>query len=199
MKRKIIAAALVFGFFAPLVCALDLTPNEVVITEEGPPAQRFYFQDEGRRLGFKIDNQMMVNGGKDSVTFRFRDLTTAGMKLSKSSLQPTVPFDAKNAEAYRTAARALLPTDASDVQMAEETPDAVAINGWTSRQYTFTYKLFGVPYRCALTFLNFNPVQQIVFEVNASVTDFGKAYARSYRVLNSLSELRSTTSGTGPT
>lgn len=191
-------AALLFGMFTTGASALDLTPHEITITEEGPPVQRYFFQDEGRQLSFKIDDQMMVTGSSNSVTFRFRDLHTAGMKLSKSPLPASLSFEEKNAETYRTSARTFLPKDAAAVKSEGETPDALAINGWTSRQYTFTYTLFGVPYRSTITFVNFNAQEQFVFDVSGAVTDHTKAYARSYRVLNSLGELKKT-STTGPT
>lgn len=198
MTKKLILAAIAFGFCAPSSQALDLTPHEVSSTIAGIPSLRFYFHNDGQRLSFRIDNQMTVSGGKDSAKFRFQDLNTAGMKISKSPLDPTMPFDEKNAEAYREAARGFLPKDAKAIQLEEEKPDAIPINGWTTQQYTFTYILFGVPYRCVLTFINFSATQQIVFEVSAGAEDYGKAAARSYRVLNSLGEMRAE-DGVGPT
>lgn len=198
MKKNLPAtAALLFGMLTTAAHALDLTPHEITITEEGPPVQRFYFQDESRQLSFKIDNQMMASGSSTSVSFRFRDLSTAGMKLSKSPLPASLPFEEKNAETYRTSARTFIPKEAAAVQLENEAPDALAINGWTSRQFTFTYTLFGVPYRSTVTFVNFNAQEQFVFDVSGAVADQGKAYARSYRVLNSLGELKKASS-TGP-
>lgn len=198
MKNKLIAAALVVAAFAPEALALDLTPREITITEEGPPVQRYYFQDEARRLSFKIDNKMTVSGASSSATFRFHDLNTAGMKLSQSPFAPAMRFDEKNAGTYRDSARTFLPSDAVAVQLEKEAPDAIAINGWVSRQFTFSYTLFGVPYRSTVTFLNFSAEQQLVLHVNAAASDYAKAYARSYNVLNSIGELRAT-SKTGPT
>lgn len=198
MKKKLIVVALAFGFCAHTAPALDLTPHEVSSTIAGIPSLRFYFHNDDQRLSFRIDNQMTVSGGTDYAKFRFQDLNTAGMKISKSPLKPTMPFDEKNAEAYREAARGFLPKDATAIQLEEEKPDAIPINGWTTQQYAFTYTLFGVPSRCVLTFINFSPTQQLVFEVSAAATDYGKASARSYRVLNSLGEMRAE-DGVGPT
>ena len=198
MKKLISAALLLFGAFLNGTYALDLTPHEISLTNDGPPVKRYFFQDLGKRMSFRIDNKMTVSGASDSAVFRFGDIKTAGMTLSKSRINPEVPFDEKNLESYRAAARAFLPPDAKNAQLEEEKPNAVAINGWTSQQFIFTYNLFGFPYRRSVTFLNYGEKEQIIFDVSASTPDYEKTYARGYRVLNSLSDL-SADSKSGPT
>ena len=107
-------------------------------------------------------------------------------------------FGEKDLESYRADARALLSASAMDVQIDQENPGAIAINGWTSYQFLFTYKLAGSAYRRSVIFLNYNKTEQLIQDVSAPSADFDRAYLRSYQVLNSLSELGSN-DDSGPT
>jgi hypothetical protein len=197
--RKLIAPALVLiGALFSDAQALDLTPHETTVTNDGPPVKRYFFQDGNKRLSFRIDKKMTVIGASDSAAFRFNDIRNAGMKLSKSQSNPQVPFDQKNLEPYRSAARSFVPANATDVQFEEEKPNAIAINGWVSQQFILNYKLFGFPYRCSVTFLNYSEKEQIVLDVRAPAADYEKTYLRGYRMLNSLSDLPAATTS-GPT
>ncbi len=180
------------------IYALNLTPHELTVAKDGPPIKRYFFQDEDKRLIFRMDNMMTVDGTTASATFRFNDLKSAGMTLSKSPMKPEMLFDQKNLEQYRSVARSFVPQNATDVQPESERSDAVPINGWTSHQFIFTYNLFGFPYRRSVTFVNYSEKEQLMFDVCGAEADYAKAYMRSYRVLNSLSELLPT-STLGPT
>jgi hypothetical protein len=197
--RKLIGSILVLGgaLFSE-TWALDLTPHEASVTNDGPPVKRYFFQDGDKRLAFRIDNKMTVSGGNESAAFRFSDTRNAGMKLSKSPSTPQVSFDQKNLESYRMAARTFIPVNATGVQVEEEKPNAIAINGWVSQQFIFKYDLFGVPYRSSVTFLNYSEKQQIVVDVTAPAPDYEKTYFRGYRVLNSISD-HPAASKSGPT
>ena len=48
-------------------------------------------------------------------------------------------------------------------QLESEKPNAIPINGWTHRQFIFTYNLFGFPYRRSVTLMNYSEKEQIVF------------------------------------
>jgi hypothetical protein len=200
MKKIITAALLLTAALLSEAPALDLdlTPHEIALANDGPPIRRYFFQDANKRLGFRMDDKMSASGATDSAVFRFSDIKTAAMKLSKSQMKPEVLFDEKNLVSYRAAARRFVPADAKDVRIAEEKADAIAINGWTSRQFVFTYSLFSIPYRRSITFLNYSEKEQIIFDIGAAATDYEKTYFRGYRVLNSLSELNSN-STSGPT
>jgi hypothetical protein len=198
MKKWVTAALLIPGLISSGAYALDLTPHEIIVGNDGPPAKRYFFQDEGKRLSLRIDNKMTVSGTSDSIAFGFSDIKSAGMKLWKSPVQPALRFDGKNLEAYRTAARALLPPDAINIQLEEEKAEAIAINGWTSQQFIFSYSVLGSTIRRAITFLNLRAQEQIVFEITAAAADYQKTYARGYRVLNSIAELPAN-SASGPT
>lgn len=168
--------------------ALSLSPNELPQAADGPTVKRYYFQDEGKRLTFRIDGKMDVNGSVDAVAFRFEDLPGASMKIVRSSMKPANLFDEKNLTAYRATARALLAPEAANVEFSQEIPNAISINGWTSHQFILTYDLFGLHYRRSVTFLNYSEKEQFVVDVVGGLDDYAKAYARGYRVLNSLSD-----------
>jgi hypothetical protein len=187
--KKWYAAALLFGLISTGAHALDLTPSKITISNDGPAATRYFFEDQGKRVSYRIDNKMTVKGTSDSIAFAFNDINAAEMEWSKSPVRPVLPFDEKNLRAYRTAARTFLPPDATDIQLDEEKAEAIAINGWTSHQFTFIYKLFGVARRRSVAFVNLRAQEQVVFEISAATADYEKTYARGYRVLNSISEM----------
>lgn len=198
MKKTIATTLILVGVLFGEARALDLTPHEITITNDGPPMRRYFFQDGEKRMAFRIDKNMTVDGNTESSAFRFNDITGAGMKLSKSRLKPQVLFDEKNLDSYRVASRTFLPPNSTNVQLEEEKSDAIAINGWTSRQFVFSYNLFGVPYRRSITFLNYDASEQLVLDISAAAPEYEKIYLRGYRILNSLSDLI-TASSSGPT
>lgn len=171
-----------------LACALTLQPQELEVRGDGPPVRRYFFQDQGKRLLFRIDGKMSVSGSATQAVFRFSDIRDAAMKLSKSGITPQIPFEEKNLEQYRVMARSYVSAQATGIQIAEEKLDAIPINGWTNYQFVLSYKIAGVPYRQSVTFLNYSSTEQLVFDVMSSEAEYEKTYARSYRVLNSLSD-----------
>ncbi len=185
------AAAIFLGLalLAQEARALNLTPHRILLGGDGPARERHYFQDNDKRLGFRIDQKMTVNGSVDAALFRFTDLNAAAMRLMRSPAAPSVPFDEKGVKSYETVARTLLPSEAAHVELVETKPGAISINGWKSVQFIYTYEFFGLSYRRAITFLNFNPNEQFVFDLSARARNFENAYGRGYRVLNSLFEL----------
>jgi hypothetical protein len=198
MNKILMAALLVTGGLLSEAHALDLTPHEVALVNDGPLIRRYFFQDADKRLGFRMDDKMTASGAPDSAVFRFNDIKTAAMKLSKSQMKPEMLFDEKNLVSYRAAARNFLPSDAKDIRIEEEKANAIAINGWTSRQFVYAFSLFNIPYRRSITFLNYSGKEQIILDIGAAASDYEKTYSRGYRVLNSLSELTSDTTS-GPT
>jgi hypothetical protein len=188
MKRYFAAILWILATLSSSVLALDLTPRETVLNDKGPLIRRYFFQDTDKRLSFRIDSEMTVTGSADAATFHFTDLKNSSTKLMQSSVTPQGAFDEKNLDLYRKAARALISAEAKDVKAEEAKSDAVIINGWTSLQFTFTYTLFGFPYRQSVTFINCTPTEQLIFDVMAPESDYAKTYRRSYLVLNSISD-----------
>jgi hypothetical protein len=190
ISRGTITVLLCFAFLFSQADALNLTPHRILVGGDGPARVRHYFQDTGKRLGFRIDRKMTVNGSSDAAVFRFADCHSAIMRLMKSSVaRPRPLFTPKGFKSYEAIARTFLPRAASKVQLVQQLPDAISINGWQSVQFVFTYEFFGLSYRRAITFLDFNPEEQYVMDVSARSVNFDNVYGRSYQVLNSLYEL----------
>ena len=187
--KKILAGTLLFaGAIISTQAALDLTPNEIKASNDGPPAKRYFFRDADKRLTFRIDDKMSVSGGSGAIAFLFQDINGAIFKMAHSPLGAAVPFDEKNLPAYLNAARSFVPADATEVKMDAEVNNPISINRWTSHQYSFSYKLFGFAHRRSIIFLNYSEAEQLVLEVSAGAADYEKTYARGYRVLNSISD-----------
>ncbi len=168
--------------------ALNLTPLRLIISNDGPARVRNLFQDTDSRWIFRIDPKMQVSGSNDAAIFRFDDVRTAVARLAKSRTPAGLAFDEKGLPAYEALAKESLPAEASDVELVEQTPDAIAINGWKSMQFVYSYHYYGLSYRRTITFLNINPTVQLVFDVSARQTDFDRVFARSYHVINSLNQ-----------
>ncbi len=189
MKRFFLTVLLTLAFLGDKALALNLTPLRFVVTGDGPQRVRYYFRDADKRLTFRIDPKMTVTGSADEAVFRFDDIPSATTRFSKSPAAPGLLFDEKGIPQYASLARAALPPDAQNVQLVEQVPDAIAINGWKSLKLVYTYQFFGLSYRRAITFLNFSPTEQYVFDVSSRQADYAHVDARSYRILNSLFEM----------
>jgi hypothetical protein len=190
MKRlTLIVILLLVSLSAQSGYALNLTPLKGIVTGDGPPQERHYFQDDDKRLGFRIDKKMTVTGSAMQADFSLTDLASATIKLRKSPASPGIPFDPKGFESYKSVAHSLLPAEVTNLTMIDAKPGAISINGWKSVQFTYSYTALGKNYKRSITFLNFTDTQQYIFDVSAALPDYGKAYARGYNVLNSLYEL----------
>jgi hypothetical protein len=186
MKKSLIA--LQFALSLSAASALNLQPQEITVEKDGPPVRRYYFADESKKILFRIDGRMSVSGSATQAVFRFSDIRNATMRLQRSTIKPDVGFEERNLALYRSTARGFVPAQANDVQIVEERSDAIPINGWANHQFVVTYKLFGVAYRQSVTFFNYNATEQLVFDVMSEASDYEKAYARGYSVLNSFSD-----------
>ena len=62
MKKIITAALLLTGALLSEAHALDLTPHEIALANDGPPIRRYFFQDANKRLGFRMDDKMTASG-----------------------------------------------------------------------------------------------------------------------------------------
>lgn len=196
MKRSFFATFFLVGPLLASASALDLTPHASATSYNGLRVNRYFFEDTDKQMGFRIDNKMTVNGTSASVAFKFEDIAKASMQILKSPKKPEdVLFEDKDIESYRTRARALLPGNATDIQLDQENPGAIAINGWASHQFVFVYKVAGVAYRRSVTFLNYSKTERLMMDISAPATEFDSIYLRGYQVLNSLSERRAGDSG----
>ncbi len=188
MKKSTVCLLLLAALKTGSLQALNLTPNEIPSAVEGPQIKRYFFEDQGKRLTFRVDRTTYVSGTSDGVAFRFDDLQRAAMKISRSQTTAGIPFDEKNLASYRTTARALLPPTAANVQIEAETPNPISINHWTSHQFLFTFEQFGQQFRRSITFLNYSDKEQLIVDVSAVGEDYAKTYGRGYRVLNSITD-----------
>lgn len=186
MRRILACLLLALGLQASQAGELNLTPLLMMVSVDGPPQPRYFFQDSTRRLGFRIDPKMTVNGAADSATFRFVDLRSATMRLRKSPAPIETPFDEKGIATYQSIARTLISSDATNIELVEQTPDAIAINGWKSAQFSYTYLLFGFNYHRSITFIEVSANEQLLLDIVAKHDEYKKAYARAYRVINSI-------------
>ena len=189
MKRYLFAALFSLALVGGKAEALNLTPLRIMIGGDGPERVRYYFRDAEKRFVFRMDPKMNVTGSSDSAAFRFEDVATAATRFFKSPSPTSVAFDENGLRAYEALARSSLPSDALNVQLVEQIPDAIAINGWKGVQFIYTYQFYGLSYRRSITFLNFSETEQFVFDVSSRAVDYPAVYARSYRFLNSLYEM----------
>ena len=188
MNRFAFIACFLFGFV--LSCdALDLTPHRRVSGVEDATTS-YYFQDTSRKMGFRLDPNTSADGSASKVVFQFTDLDSSGMTIAKSPLNAQTPFDGDALKKYLSLAREALPGGATNVVLEKETPDPIAINGWTSHQYVFTCNFYGVSLRRSITFLNFSKKEQWLITISAPVKNYYKTYARSYGILNSIYEMK---------
>ncbi len=189
MIKRWTAVLICLGAFLGEARGLNLTPFEVVLDRDGPPQKHYYFQDTDKRLGFRIDAKTTVSGSNEAAVFRFTNCERSVMRLLRSPSVPDVSFAGDGLKAYEMVARTLLPGGISKLQLTELKPDAIAINGWTSLQFVFTYEWAGSSYERTITFLNFSATEQFVCDISSPMDTYEGVYARGYRILNSIFEL----------
>jgi len=188
MNRFVLITSLSFGLL--LSCdALDLNPHRRVAGVEDATS-RYYFQNDAKKMGFRVDPKTQVSGNPAKAVFEFSDLETAWMTIVHSALTPDIPFDGDGLKKYHDLAAASLPAGSLNVVLEKEIPNAIPINGWTSHQYVFTCNFYGVSVKKSLTFLNFSGKEQLLITVSAPVNDYAKVYGRSYGILNSIYEMK---------
>ena len=67
MKKSAYAALLVTWPCLAFGGALDLTPHPAATAFKSLRVNRYFFEDSGKRMGFRIDNKMTVKGTSASV------------------------------------------------------------------------------------------------------------------------------------
>ena len=143
-KSASVSLFLVWPFLAS-ANALDLTPHAVTTTINNLRVNRYFFDDAGKQMAFRIDNNMTVKGASAAFNSEFTDLRNADMQILKSARKPEMLFGEKELDIYRADARALLSADSTDVQVHRETSGSIPINGWTSYQFVFSYSFSVMP------------------------------------------------------
>ncbi len=176
--------------FTALSCkALDLTPHRRIAGVQDN-TYRYYFQDGPKKIAFRTDPSTSVDGSAGKASFEFNDLGTAGMTISRSSLTPDTPLEGASAKQYQDLAAASLPSGSAKVVLEKDVPNPITINGWTSHQYVFTCSYYGASLKRSVTILNFNKKDQLIISISATPSNYDKAYARGYAILNSIYEMK---------
>lgn len=181
---------LLLGALTQNAAALDLTPRQTMAAREGAVTLRQYFEDKGRKLGFRADPAMTIGGNDAEATVRLTDLDSADMKITKRLPGQALPFDESGLAHYRAMARSAVPAGSTKVEIEQEVPEALSINDWKSHQFLLKYIFYGREYRSSVTFVNYSREEQLIVTVGAPAPDYEQAYARCYRFLNSLYEFQ---------
>ena len=146
------------------------------------------FKAKARRLLFRIDGKMSVNGSASEAVFHFSDIHEGTMKLTKSAMTPQLAFDEKNLNyivAQRGATCLHRPPIFRSLKKIQTPFPSMAGSIISSCSAT---SCLDSPYRAERTFFNYSPTEQLVFDVDRLNQDYAKAYSRSYSVLNSFSD-----------
>lgn len=165
--------------------AIDFTPRYAESVQDGFPVKRLYFSDEAQRIYLSIPNNWRVTGDGQHGTFTPGNFPQASIVLENSPISAQVAFDEKGLEAYRKAASDLIPPGASEVQIDFERANEIQINGWTSFEMAFTYRVYGQPFSKSVLFINIDREKQIRFRVEARKENFEKLYPQARAALGS--------------
>lgn len=188
MKR--IIYLLCIGFLAtdPIARALDLTPNFTNTLDDPLSPRHPFFNDGLRRYGITIDRETEVTADGGAV-FRFTPLEGADFHIRFSPLTPASKFSDEDMKKYRNVALALAPSGATDVSIVAETLNSLTVNGWSSCQFDFSYKLPGREFRMSVIFLNLDDKQQLLLQVIGDAARYPAALVRSMHIMKSWHEI----------
>jgi hypothetical protein len=184
-----IHTGLILALGALSASALDLTPNFVTTVADGVAIRRPYFTDSGKKYSVTLNVETDLSAYEDGALFRFIKLSRAEMRLRLSPVGVEVKFAPDTIDRYLQAARKLLPQDAEEVVLDQQTPNPLPINGWQGHRFIYTYQSPSGQVRQSITFLNILPNQQVVVQVSSMAKDFADASERAYDIIRRWHEL----------
>ncbi|MEQ1858613.1 MAG: hypothetical protein ABMA13_01610 [Chthoniobacteraceae bacterium] len=181
MRHHFIAILLVAA--GPVFADIDLTPQTIATQFGGFTAGRVQFADGDKKVSVSLDSDAHASPDESGTVFRFGGIPDAKVRMRRSPLNATVPFDADGLVQYQKAAVQMLPQSAQSVAQEEAAAESESINGGQSYRFVFTYSVAGVPLRESIVFLNIDARQQIVVQTIGIVKSFDAATQRAVRLI----------------
>jgi hypothetical protein len=163
---------------------LDFTPQFTEINADGIPTKAMYFADGEKRVFITPPAGWTCTGGAASALLRNEATARATVVLTLSSV-PIFPTDAAKQKAAAEAVLALAPKGAERVALEGETPNPIAINGWTSHQLRIGYDVLETRMQKSVTLIKLNNREELQVIVTAPEKDFRLASSAATWCLNS--------------
>lgn len=186
MKTPILLAAFAVTLLAARASAIDFTPRFAETVDDGIPFRRMCFSDNGRRIFYRPHPSWVTSGDGHAATFRPKDTTQSYVRIENAPAeQALIPLEEPGLEALRKIARALVPSEATEIGESWEIVNPVVIQGWTSFEMGFDYIAAGQRCCRSVLFINLREGSQIHLIVDASPAEFGQLYKTANRTLAS--------------
>jgi hypothetical protein len=158
---------------------INWTPRFATIAVEGGTLQRAVFSDGERNYGFSLDGETRIDSSSNGARITFTRAPSAVFNIGPATSRVVLPSSSEGLAALRNAAHSYVTAGHDEITYLSETADVLAINGWKSHRFQFTYGLHGRRYNHSITFLTFEKGQQVVLSTLAYPKDFEEAMARS--------------------
>ena len=189
MVRPIITAAFVLLAFAGIAGAdLDLTPIDGFYVVEGGRAPDLNFHDGGKIVSYSPPGNWKPAGSGKKMTLMPPEKVQASASIEALPAKDPLPATAQSLKAYSAMAVALLPREASKVEVVEAVVSSVQICGYAVAEVTMTYKFFGQEFETVIFFMP-RPVEEVRFRLSSRTADFKDLYRPFQRSLFSLQGL----------
>ena len=169
---------------ARTVSAMDFSPRQARMLEDGVPSIRNFFKDGNTNILFRPAKGWRMAGGGNEVMF-YPGALNGYIRLGNSPVGPAVPFDEKGILTYLEAARGTLPKQAENVETLSQQGDAYPLDDWKSFEVRYSYELLGIKSVCWVLFITMTPDRQICYAVDGRQSDFDAILADSRQMLGS--------------
>lgn len=184
MNIRTFLAGLVLALPAASAPAIDFTARFADYMDDAVPIRRMYFTDGARRIYYRPLFTWSRSGDDKAAVFRPKESKNAMVKIQNApDGDCRIAFDARGLEAFRKAARALVPAEAEELTQIWETVNPVVLQGWTSFEVGFDYLHSGQRFCRSILFINLDGKRQIHLIVDAEPAEFDPLYKAAYKSL----------------
>jgi hypothetical protein len=154
---------------------LDLSPRESFYEVEGIRVPNVKFRNGPKDVFYTPPSGWRLSGGGQKLALIPPDISQAGASIEVQPTKDPVPAQAGNIDAYRDSAVALLPGEATKVEVIEACLCPLRISGRAMVEVTLAYVLFGQPFRTNVLFM---PVDStlIRFQINSRSSDYPRLH-----------------------
>ena len=177
MVHSIVAAGALLLLGAVGACAqIDLTPKETFYTVEGIRVPNISFKNGTKTVSYTPPANWLVSGGATKLILAPRDGVQVGATIDTVQPDGQVPAaTAANVKAYSDVAAALVPREASKVEVVEAVVSPMRISGRPMIEVTLTYSFFGQPFRMNVLFMPHDR-ETLRFQFSSRAADYTTEY-----------------------
>lgn len=171
MVPAISVPAILLLLSARAVAELDLSPKESFYETEGIRVPNIKFRNGAQDAFYTPPHGWQLSGGRQKLALIPPDKVQAGASIEIQSTKDLLPAAAENLKPYGELALALVPPEATKVQVISADLCPLRISGHPMVEVTLAYVFFGRQFRANVLFLPHESAL-IRFQISAQASDY---------------------------